>query len=166
VIVLGVDPGTVVTGYGVVDRDGAGSLRLIECGVVRPRAGAPLAVRLQTIFEGITEIIARHRPDAVAVEAVFVHKNARSALILGHARGVILLAAAQAGLAVTEYPPAMIKKAVAGAGAATKAQIQQMVARILRLKTPPAPSDAADGVAVALTHAVRSGRVLRRAVVG
>lgn len=165
-IVLGVDPGTVVTGYGVVDRDGAGSLRLIECGVVRPRAGAPLAVRLQTIFEGITEIIARHRPDAVAVEAVFVHKNARSALILGHARGVILLAAAQAGLAVTEYPPAMIKKAVAGAGAATKAQIQQMVARILRLKTPPAPSDAADGVAVALTHAVRSGRVLRRAVVG
>ena len=165
-IVLGVDPGTAVTGYGVVDRDGAGSLRLIECGVVRPRAGAPLAVRLQTIFEGITEIIARHRPDAVAVEAVFVHKNVRSALILGHGRGVILLAAAQAGLAVTEYPPATIKKAVAGAGAATKAQIQQMVARILRLKTPPAPSDAADGVAVALTHAVRSGRVLRRAVVG
>lgn len=165
-IVLGVDPGTAVTGYGVVDRDGAGSLRLIECGVVRPRAGAPLAVRLQTIFEGITEIIARHRPDAVAVEAVFVHKNVRSALILGHGRGVILLAAAQAGLVVTEYPPATIKKAVAGAGAATKAQIQQMVARILRLKTPPAPSDAADGVAVALTHAVRSGRVLRRAVVG
>jgi crossover junction endodeoxyribonuclease RuvC len=165
-IVLGVDPGTVVTGYGVVDRDGAGGLRLIECGVVRPRAGAPLAVRLQTIFEGITEIIARHRPDAVAVEAVFVHKNVRSALILGHGRGVILLAAAQAGLAVTEYPPATIKKAVAGAGAATKAQIQQMVARILRLKTPPAPTDAADGVAVALTHAVRSGRVLRRAVVG
>jgi len=165
-IVLGVDPGTAVTGYGVVDRDGAGSLRLIECGVVRPRAGAPLAVRLQTIFEGITEIVARHRPDAVAVEAVFVHRNVRSALILGHARGVILLAAAQAGLAVTEYPPATIKKAVAGAGAATKGQIQQMVARILRLKTPPAPSDAADGVAVALTHAVRSGRVLRRAVVG
>ena len=165
-IVLGVDPGTAVTGYGVVDRDGAGGLRLIECGVVRPRAGAPLAVRLQSIFEGITEIIARHHPDAVAVEAVFVQKNARSALILGHARGVILLAAAQAGLAATEYPPAMIKKAVAGAGAATKAQIQQMVARILRLKTPPSPSDAADGVAVALTHAVRSGRVLRRAVVG
>jgi len=166
VIVLGVDPGTAVTGYGVVDRSGAGGLRLIECGVIRPRAGAPLAVRLQTIFEGITEIIARHRPDAVAVEAVFVHKNSRSALILGHARGVILLAAARAGLAVAEYPPATIKKAVTGAGAATKSQIQQMVAHILRLKTPPAPSDAADGVAVALTHAVRAGRVLRRAVVG
>lgn len=165
-IVLGVDPGTITTGYGVVDRDGTGALRLVECGVVRPRAGAPLASRLQTIFEGITEVIARHRPDAVAVEAVFVQKNARSALILGHARGVILLAAAQAGLLVTEYPPATIKKAVVGAGAATKTQVQQMVARILRLKTPPSPSDAADGVAVALTHAVRAGRVLRRAVVG
>ena len=102
----------------------------------------------------------------MAVEAVFVNRNARSALILGHARGVILLAAAQAGITVTEYPPATIKKAVVGAGAATKTQIQLMVAHILRLKTPPAPADAADGVAVALTHAVRAGRVLRRAVVG
>jgi crossover junction endodeoxyribonuclease RuvC len=150
----------------VVDRDSAGALRLLECGVIRPPAGAPLATRLAAIFEGLTELIARHRPDAVAVEAVFVQKNARSALILGHARGVILLAAAQAGLAVAEYPPALIKKAVVGAGAATKAQVQLMVARILRLKTPPRPSDAADGVAVALTHAVRAGRVLRRAVVG
>ena len=164
--VLGVDPGTAATGYGVLDRDGAGALRLLECGVIRPPAGAPLAERLAAIFEGMTELIARHRPDAVAVEAVFVQKNARSALILGHARGVILLAAAQAGLAVAEYPPAMIKKAVVGAGAATKAQVQLMVARILRLKTPPQPADAADGVAVALTHAVRAGRILRRAVVG
>jgi len=166
VIVLGVDPGTAATGYGVVDRDGTGGLRLVECGVVRPRAGSPLAKRLETIFEGLTELIARHRPDAVAVESVFVHRNARSALILGHARGVVLLAAAQAGLEVAEYPPATIKKAIVGGGAATKGQIQHMVARILRLRTPPAPSDAADGVAVALTHAVRAGRVLRRAVVG
>ena len=165
-IVLGVDPGTAATGYGVVGRDGAGGLRLIECGVVRPRPGAPLAARLDTIFEEITAVIARHRPDSIAVETVFVQKNARSALILGHARGVVLLAAARAGLAVAEYPPATIKKAVVGAGAATKSQIQQMVARILRLRTPPSPSDAADGVAVALTHAVRCGRVLRRAVVG
>jgi crossover junction endodeoxyribonuclease RuvC len=166
VIVLGVDPGTVTTGYGVVDRDGTGVLRLLECGVVRPRAGSPLARRLQVIFEGVAEVIARQRPDAVAVEAVFVQKNARSALILGHARGVILLAAAQAGLAVAEYSPAQIKKAVVGAGAASKTQVQLMVARVLRLRTPPSPSDAADGVAVALTHAVRAGRVLRRAVVG
>ena len=163
---LGVDPGTAATGYGVIDRGAAGSLRLLECGVIRPRAGAPLAVRLQAIFEELSALIARHRPDTLAVESVFVAKNVRSALVLGHARGVILLAAAQAGIDVAEYPPATIKKAVAGAGAASKAQIQLMVAHILRLKTPPEPSDAADGVAVALTHAVRSGRVLRRAVVG
>ena len=165
-IVLGVDPGTAATGYGVVERDAAGSLRLLECGVVRPPAGAALAVKLQAIFDEVTGLLARHRPDAVAVENVFVHKNARSALILGHARGVVLLAAARAGHAVAEYPPAEIKKAVTGGGAATKGQVGQMVARILRLAAPPTPADAADGVAVALTHAVRSGRVLRRAVVG
>ncbi len=138
----------------------------MECGVIRPPSRAPLAERLHAIFEELTALIARHRPDVLAVESVFVHKNVRSALVLGHARGVVLLAAARAGIPVAEYPPATIKKAVVGAGAATKAQVQQMVARILRLRTPPQPSDAADGVAVALTHAVREGRVLRRAVVG
>ncbi len=165
-IVLGVDPGTAATGYGVVDRGPTGALRLVECGVVRPRAGESLPARLDTIYEGIGELIARHRPDVVAVETVFVQRNARSALVLGHARGVILLAAAQAGLPVAEYPPALIKKAITGAGGAGKSQIQLMVAHILRLRTPPAPSDAADGVAVALTHAMRAGRVLRHAVVG
>ena len=165
-IVLGVDPGTAATGYGVVDRDPGGALRLIECGVVRPRPGAPLPDRLDTIFEALTELIGRHRPDVVAVETVFVQRNVRSALVLGHARGVILLAAARAGLPVAEYPPAIIKKAVTGAGAAGKSQVQLMVAHILRLRTPPAPSDAADGVAVALTHAMRAGRVLRPAAVG
>lgn len=165
-IVLGVDPGTAATGYGVVDRASDGALRLIECGVVRPRAGTPLPDRLDTIFEGMGELIERHRPDVVAVETVFVQRNARSALVLGHARGVILLAAARAGLPVAEYPPALIKKAITGAGAATKPRIQLMVAHILRLRTPPAPNDAADGVAVALTHAMRAGRVLRPAAVG
>lgn len=165
-IVLGVDPGTAATGYGVVGRDPGGALRLVECGVVRPRPGAPLPDRLDTIFQTITELIERHRPDVLAVETVFVQRNARSALVLGHARGVILLAAARAGVPCAEYPPAIIKKAVTGAGAAGKSQVQQMVAHILRLRTPPAPSDAADGVAVALTHAMRAGRVLRRAVVG
>ena len=165
-IVLGVDPGTAATGYGVVDRGAGGALRLVECGVIRPPLRVPLAERLNAIFEELTALIARHRPDAVAVESVFVHKNVRSALVLGHARGVVLLAAARAGLPVAEYPPATIKKAVVGAGAATKAQVQAMVARILRLRTAPEPSDAADGVAVALTHAVREARVLRRAVVG
>ncbi len=164
-IVLGVDPGTAATGYGVVDRRPDGTLRLVECGVIRPRGADPLPLRLDTIFEGVAGLIARHRPDALAVESVFVRRNPRSALVLGHARGVILLAAARAGLAVAEYPPALIKKAVTGAGAAGKSQVQLMVARLLRLRTPPTPDDAADGVAAALTHAMRAGRVLRRAAV-
>jgi crossover junction endodeoxyribonuclease RuvC len=165
VIVLGVDPGTAATGYGVVERPDAGPVRLIECGVVRPPAQRPLAEKLAVIFEELTHLIARHRPDAVAVENVFVARNVRSSLVLGHARGVILLAAARAGLPVAEYAPREVKSAVAGAGGATKTQIQLMVARLLRLKTPPEPADAADGVAIALTHLLKS-RTFRRAVVG
>jgi crossover junction endodeoxyribonuclease RuvC len=166
VIVLGVDPGTAATGYGVVTRPDAGPRRLIECGVIRPPARGPLAQRLALIFEEVASLIARHQPDALAVEDVFVHRNARSALILGHARGAVLLAAARAHVAVAEYNPRQIKAAVVGTGAASKRQIQLMVARHLGLKTPPEPADAADGVAVALTHCLRSGRLLRRAVVG
>ena len=163
-IVLGVDPGTAVTGYGVVERPDAGPSRLVECGVIRPPARAPLATRLDALFEELTELAARHRPTVLAVENVFVAHNARSALILGHARGVILLAGARAGVTIAEYAPREIKAAVAGTGAATKTQVQLMVARLLRLKSAPKPADAADGVAVALTHCLRS-RVLRRAVV-
>jgi crossover junction endodeoxyribonuclease RuvC len=166
VIVLGVDPGTSATGYGVLERPEAGTARLIECGVIRPPAGRPLAVRLVAIFDEITALVERHRPDVVAVETVFVAHNARSALVLGHARGVVLLAVARADLPLAEYAPRMVKKAVVGTGDATKGQVQAMVARILRLKTAPRPSDAADGVAIALTHCLRTGRALRRAVVG
>lgn len=149
-IVLGIDPGTATTGYGVVR--GEGSVHtLIECGVVRTKATAPLPTRLAAIFEGVAELIARHRPDAVAVEDAFLNKNVRTTLVLGHARGVILLAAEQAGVAIHEYSPATIKKTVVGAGAASKEQVQFMTARLLRLKTPPSPADAADGVAAALT---------------
>jgi crossover junction endodeoxyribonuclease RuvC len=165
VIVLGVDPGTGATGYGVVERPDAGPNRLIECGVIRPPAKATLAGKLDVIFQELEGLIARHRPDALAVENVFVAHNVRSALVLGHARGVVLLAAARAGLVAFDYAPRDVKAAVVGKGGATKAQIQQMVARLLRLKTAPAPADAADGVAVALTHCLRS-RALRRAVVG
>jgi crossover junction endodeoxyribonuclease RuvC len=166
VIVLGVDPGTTATGYGVVERPGPGQHRLLECGVVRLPAREPLARRLAAIHDALTDLIARHRPDVMAIEDVFVAHHARSALVLGHARGVILLAAAQAGVTVASYPPAVIKKAVTGAGAATKEQVQRMTAKLLRLATPPSPSDAADGVAVALTHCLRAGRRFRRAVVG
>jgi crossover junction endodeoxyribonuclease RuvC len=164
VIVLGVDPGTATTGYGIVER-GQGAHRLIECGVIRPPAGRPLAERLVVIFEELSGIIARHRPEVIAVEDVFVARNVHSALVLGHARGVVLLAAAQRSIAIAEYTPREVKAAVVGAGAATKAQIGLMVARHLRLKEPPQPADAADGVAVALTHVLRA-RVLRRAKVG
>jgi crossover junction endodeoxyribonuclease RuvC len=152
VIVLGIDPGTAVTGYGIVKGDRALTPRLIECGVIRTKPRDPLASRLQEIYEGVSELIKRHRPDALSVEDVFYARNVRTTVVLGHARGVILLAAANARLEIAEYPPAEIKKAVVGTGAATKEQVQFMVTRILRLKSPPQPSDAADGVAAALAH--------------
>ena len=162
---LGVDPGTAATGYGVVERAGTEPYRLVECGVIRAPGTATLAAKLDAIFAEVETLIVRHHPDILAVESVFVAQNPRSALILGHARGVVLLAGARAGITVAEYAPRDVKAAVVGAGNATKTQIQMMVARLLRLKTPPKPADAADGVAIALTHCLRS-RTLRRAVVG
>lgn len=149
-IVLGIDPGTALTGYGVVSGDGPARMQLVECGVIRTRARDPLAARLLDIHAGITELLGRHRPDMLAVEDVFYAKNVRTTVVLGHARGVILLAGAQHQVQIHEFPPAEIKKAVAGTGAATKEQVQFMVMRLLRLKSVPTPSDAADGVAAAL----------------
>lgn len=149
-IVLGIDPGTAVTGYGVVRGDGATPPQLIECGVIRTHARSPLASRLREIHDGITELITRHSPATMAVEDVFYAKNVRTTVVLGHARGVILLAGEQRGLRIEELPPASIKKAIVGNGAATKEQVQFMLTRLLRLKNAPQPSDAADGVAAAL----------------
>lgn len=131
------------------------TVRLVECGVVRTRSNQALAARLAILFDGITEILERHRPDAVAVEGLFHGRNARSALILGHARGVVLLAATRACIAVAEISPAEVKRAVTGTGSATKPQVGAMVMRLLRLKASPSPADAADGVAIALTHLLR-----------
>jgi crossover junction endodeoxyribonuclease RuvC len=149
-LVLGIVPGTACTGYGVVRGDALGLVSLVECGVIRTRPRDPLAARLSEIYEGVAELIARHRPDAVSVEDVFYAKNVRTTVVLGHARGVVLLAGRQAGVVIYEIPPAEIKKAVVGTGAATKEQVQFMLARLLRLKSVPQPSDAADGVAAAL----------------
>jgi len=149
-IVLGIDPGTASTGYGVVRGDGIGRTSLVECGVIRTRPRDPLWIRLREIHDGVAELIARHHPDALAVEDVFYAKNVRTTVVLGHARGVILLAGEQAKLPIYELPPAVIKKAVVGSGGATKQQVQFMLARLLRLKAVPQPSDAADGVAAAL----------------
>lgn len=155
VIVLGVDPGTAVTGYGVVSRDRSGAVTLLECGVIRTASRAPLPDRLRDIYEGIVEVMDRHAPDAVAVEGVFYGKNPRTAVVLGHARGAILLAAALRRLDVAEYPPAEVKSAIVGTGRATKDQVGFMVARLLKLREAPKPADAADGVAVALCHCYR-----------
>lgn len=151
-IVLGVDPGAVTTGYGVVALAGDGAVSLLECGVVRTDTQTPLAARLRQIYDGLGEVLERHPIDAMAVEGVFYSKNARTSIILGHARGAVLLAATLRELPVFEYAPAEVKNAIAGTGRATKEQIQFMVQRMLRLRTPPAPADAADGVAVALCH--------------
>jgi crossover junction endodeoxyribonuclease RuvC len=158
VIVLGIDPGTAATGYGVVSGEPFGSLSLIECGVIRTHARDPLPSRLREIYDDVSMLITRHHPDALSIEDVFYAKNVRTTVVLGHARGVILLAAQQAELAIHEYPPAEIKKAVVGSGSATKEQVQFMVTRLLRLKTAPQPSDAADGMAAALAH-IMGGRL-------
>jgi len=151
-LVLGIDPGTANTGYGVVRGDKAGLVSLVECGVIRTRPRDPLPTRLGEIYDGVTQLIARHRPDALSVEDVFYSRNVRTTVVLGHARGIILLAGHQAKLDIHEFPPAEIKKAVVGSGAATKEQVQFMLTRLLRLKAVPQPSDAADGVAAALAY--------------
>ena len=135
----------------MVRGDGPGSVALVECGVFRTSPREALADRLLEIFDGVTELIARHQPDALAVESIFYARNVRTTITLGHARGVLLLAGARAGVIIHEYPPAEIKKAITGTGGATKEQVQYMVKTLLRLKTVPSPNDAADGVAAALT---------------
>jgi crossover junction endodeoxyribonuclease RuvC len=154
VTVLGIDPGTAVTGYGVIRKEGRNPLTLVECGVIRTRPRDDLAKRLAEIHDGVVELIRRHQPSVLSIEDIFYARNVRTTVVLGHARGVILLAGVHAGLEIHEFPPAEIKKAVAGTGAATKLQIQFMVTRLLRLKSAPQPSDAADGVAAALAYAL------------
>jgi crossover junction endodeoxyribonuclease RuvC len=139
-------------GYGVVESAPGRPYRLLECGTLTTAARDPLPSRLRVLHDGVTALIARHAPEAVAVESAFYGKNVHTTVVLSHARGVILLAAEMAAVEIAEYSPAVIKKTVVGRGAAMKAQVGYMVAQLLRLKTPPAPSDAADGVAVALTH--------------
>ena len=145
------DPGTTATGYGLVVRDG-GAHRLVECGVVRPTSSDPLARKLLDIHEGLRDVMERLEPEAVAVEGVFYGQNARTAAVLGHARGVAIMTAALHGCEVAEYSPSRIKKAVVGSGNATKEQVGWMVKKQLGLAEPPSPSDAADGCAAALCH--------------
>lgn len=156
--VLGIDPGTAVLGYGVVESGQGRHGRLLECGTLTTGARDPLPARLRILYDGVAALLARHAPDAVAVESAFYGKNVRTAVVLSHARGVILLAAEVAGVEIAEYSPAVIKKTIVGRGAALKPQVGYMVAQLLRLKAAPSPDDATDGVAVALTHLMLSSR--------
>ncbi len=152
ILIMGIDPGTARTGFGVVSVSSERVASLVECGVIRTSPGEPLPNRIREIFEGIDALLARHEPSAVSVEDVFHGKNARTALTLGHARGAILLAASLRDIPIFEYAPRGIKKAVVGTGRATKDQVGFMVAKHLRLRVAPTPDDAADGVAAALAH--------------
>jgi crossover junction endodeoxyribonuclease RuvC len=156
--VLGIDPGTAVLGYGVVESGLGHRPTLIECGTLTTRARDPLPSRLRTLFEGVSALLTRHGPGTLALETAFYGKNVRTAVVLSHARGVILLAGEIAGIGIAEYSPALIKKTIVGRGAALKPQVGYMVAQLLRLQSPPAPADAADGVAVALTHLMIASR--------
>lgn len=150
--IFGIDPGSIRTGYGCVDTVG-GRHRFVTCGALSTPAGTPLPERLLAIHAGLTEAIAASAADCVAIENLFHARNARSALTLGHARGVAVLAAVQAGLPVVEYTPAEIKMSVVGYGRAEKTQVQRMIMLLLGLDTAPTPYDASDALAVALCHA-------------
>jgi crossover junction endodeoxyribonuclease RuvC len=160
-IILGVDPGTLITGYGVLEVRG-GRLKALEYDVVRNRGDRTMPIRLKAIYSTLCEVITRHHPDEFAIETAFYGKNAQSAMKLGHARGVSILAAVNYEIPTTEYSPREVKRAVAGTGAASKDQVSYMVQSILRLKTPPKYYDATDALAVALCHFLR----LESAVIG
>ena len=147
--VLGIDPGTATTGYGVVESAGS-SLHAIEFGVVRTESVAPFAERLVDIYRELSEVIRRTKPDAVSIEKLFFNTNVTSAISVGQARGVAALAAAHAGLEVSEFGPLEVKEAVVGYGRADKSQVQEMVRVLLGLDDLPRPDDAADGLAIAI----------------
>jgi len=149
--IFGIDPGSERTGYGCIDVQGSRHI-LIICGSISAPAGSTFPDKLNRIHADLSALLVRHRPDCVAVENIFYARNVRSALKLGHARGVALLAASEAGLPVAEYTPAEVKRAVVGFGRAEKHQVQQMVKLLLGLDTLPSPHDAADALAVAICH--------------
>ena len=159
--IFGIDPGSVRTGYGCIESDGTRH-RLIACGAIAASARLPFPDRLLKIHNELTTLLTQCRPDGVAVESLFHHAHARSALQLGHARGVALLAATQAGVPIAEYSPMEIKRAVVGYGRAEKTQVQAMIRLLLGLAAAPQPLDVSDALAVAICHLHHCGQ---RAVV-
>lgn len=151
--ILGIDPGTGILGFGVIDVD-KGNLKLVDAGVIRTPVKEDDAVRLQTIFEEITDIIVDTKPAVMSVEKLFFVQNVTTGMTVAQARGVVLLAGQQAGLEILEYTPLQIKQALTGYGRAEKKQIQEMVRVVLKLKVVPKPDDAADALAAAITHSM------------
>ena len=149
--ILGLDPGTATTGYGIIDVM-EGEPHFVTCGVIRTSADSETAARLKKIYDELEELLDEFRPDAAAIEEVFFGRNITTAISVGQARGVLILALANAGIPVAEYSPPKIKDAVTGYGKADKHQVQLMVRNLLELEETPRPDDAADGLAVAITH--------------
>jgi crossover junction endodeoxyribonuclease RuvC len=153
VLVIGIDPGIATTGYGLVQEAQDGSLKMVAYGVIETPAGRPLPERLLLLHARLSELLILYRPESGAVEKLFFQRNVRTAMTVGQARGVALLALAQAGLQAADYTPMEVKQAVAGYGGADKNQVQQMVRALLGLADIPRPDDAADALAVAICHA-------------
>lgn len=151
--IIGIDPGTGITGFGVIDAKSANDITFVDAGVIRTEANSPQAERLQEIYKCMQELLEEFEPDCLAIEKLFFTNNITTAMTVSEARGTVLLAAAQADLKVYEYSPPQIKSGVTGYGAADKNQVQEMVKTILKLNAIPKPDDAADGLAVALTCA-------------
>ena len=150
--VLGIDPGIGTTGYGLVDEDARGDMALVAYGVIETTPGAPMPKRLKRLHDEMQAILREHQPESLAVEQLFFGRNVTTAISVGQARGVLLLAAAQAGLDVFEYKPAEVKQALSGYGNADKRQMQEMVRLLLNLDHIPRPDDAADAIAIAMCH--------------
>jgi len=151
-LVLGIDPGTAITGYGLVRERPDGSLEAVAYGTIQTPAGIPAHQRLSMLFRRLSELLLLHQPDDCAVEKLFFQRNISTALAVGQARGVIMLAISEAGLDLAEYTPNEVKQAVTGYGSAVKKQVQEMVRVLLTLPEVPRPDDAADGLAVAICH--------------
>ena len=151
-LVIGIDPGTATTGYGLVEESQDGSLKSVDYGVVITPPKTPMPQRLSTLYDSLKEILKAHQPESAAVEKIFFQKNVRTAMSVGQARGVTLLALQRAHISIAEYAPTEIKQAVSGYGGADKRQIQEMVRTLLNLDDIPKPDDAADALAVAICH--------------
>lgn len=150
--ILGLDPGTAIVGFGFIDREGS-RLVPVQYGTIRTESNTDAAVRLQQIYDALMQLIAEYKPEAVAIEKLFFNRNVSTALSVGQARGVMMLAAVQSGLTIAEYTPLQVKQAVVGYGQAEKKQVQEMTRMFLNLSEVPKPDDVADALAIAICHA-------------